>query len=186
LRVLSSGVLKRDICGLREPGTLINSIEKDQVNHHLPSKVQYICQYWTRHLQQLDSDRQENIGLKDGGQVHILLQENFLYWLKALGLMGKVSKGILMIQGLKSMLKAYTLIVSDSTTLQSSWLMAKHKSGANSLLLAMIRDAHCFISFQQINNQGSASSAILLRSCFCAKNEHSSKAVRGRDPQMVS
>jgi hypothetical protein len=94
---------------------LINSIEKDQVNYHLPSNVQYACLYWTRHLQQLDSDRQEKIGLKDGGQVHIFLQENFLYWLEALSLMGKISEGILMVQGLKSM-----LTVSDSTTLQSS------------------------------------------------------------------
>jgi hypothetical protein len=120
LRVLSSGVLKRDICGLKEPGILINDIQKDQVNYHLPSNVQYACQYWTRHLQQVDSDRQEKVGLKDGGQVHIFLQENFLYWLEALSLMGKISEGILMIQGLESMLKAYTLTVSDSTTLQSS------------------------------------------------------------------
>lgn len=120
LRVLSSGVLKRDICGLKRPGILIDSIEKDQVNYHLSSNVQYACQYWTRHLQQLNSDRQEKIGLKDGGRVHVFLQKNFLYWLEALSLMGKMSEGILMVQGLKSMLEVYMLNVSDSTTLQSS------------------------------------------------------------------
>jgi hypothetical protein len=119
LRVLSSGVLKRDMCGLKDPGTLVESIDKDQVNYHLPSHVQYACQYWTHHLQQLDSNRREIIGLKDGGQVHIFLQRNLLYWIEALSLMGKVSEATLMVQGLQSMLKVHMLTVSDSVTLQS-------------------------------------------------------------------
>jgi hypothetical protein len=105
LRTMSGGTLRKDICGLKRPGVFINSIDNDKITRCLPMHVQYACQYWVRHLQQLNAEEREKLGFKDYGKVHDFLQENFLHWLEALSLMGKISEGVLMIQSLKSMLE---------------------------------------------------------------------------------
>lgn len=105
LRTMSGGTLKKDICGLKTPGTFISSVDKNTINRCLPMHVQYACQYWVRHLEQLSIEEREKFGFKDDGKVHNFLHENFLYWLEALSLMGKISEGVRMIQSLKSMLQ---------------------------------------------------------------------------------
>ncbi|OCK77258.1 hypothetical protein K432DRAFT_259588, partial [Lepidopterella palustris CBS 459.81] len=83
--------LRRDICGLRAPGTLAKDIQAYQIEQYLPAELQYACRFWIEHL--LKSDTQ----FLDKGQVHIFLREHLLHWLEALSLIGKVSEGVLSI-----------------------------------------------------------------------------------------
>lgn len=117
LRLMSDS-LKRDVCGLQKPGTLMEEVDNNIVGRHLPAHVQYACCYWVHHL------KENGAFLKDSKQVHTFLQEHFLHWLEALGLIKKISDGAVMVRLLDEMLIKYNV---------------------NSLLLAMIRDAKRFI-----------------------------------------
>ena len=101
LRLMSDS-LRRDVCGLRRPGILIQKIDNNIIGRHLPAHVQYACCYWVHHL------KESGAFLKDNKQVHTFLQEHFLHWLEALGLIKKISDGAVMVRLLEEM-----LIVSD-------------------------------------------------------------------------
>jgi hypothetical protein len=94
---LMSDRLKRDICGLRAPGTLASEVESGRIEQCLPSELQYACQYWVRHL------RGNQILLLDNGPVHAFLREHLLNWLEALSLTRKTSEGVQAITSLESM-----------------------------------------------------------------------------------
>jgi NACHT domain len=104
LTAMSNGSLRQDICDLKKPGALNSQFNKEKLDSHLPTHVQYACQYWVRHLQQLDENELEHVGLCDGGTVHTFLQGNILYWFEALSLMGRIAEGILMLQALQSLI----------------------------------------------------------------------------------
>lgn len=97
--------LKKDICGLQKPGTLVSEVKSSSIARDLPSHVQYACRYWVDHLQLLDNHQREKSGLCDDGIVHVFLQQHFLHWLEALSLMKEISKGVKMVSMLKSMLE---------------------------------------------------------------------------------
>ncbi|KAF8537980.1 hypothetical protein BDD12DRAFT_886446 [Trichophaea hybrida] len=90
--------LHRDMCNLRLPGALISEVENELIENYLPLDVQYACRYWVSHL------RRSKVKLCDNDQVHSFLRGNFLYWLEALSLIGKISDGVLMVRSLESML----------------------------------------------------------------------------------
>jgi hypothetical protein len=96
LRLMSTR-LKRDICGLHLPGALASEVDHSRVETCLPLEVQYACLYWVQHLQRIEAQ------LHDNGKVHNFLRNGLLYWLEALSLMRKTSKGILAINSLESM-----------------------------------------------------------------------------------
>ena len=93
---LMSKHLGRDMCDLRLPGALATEVEKGVIERCLPLEIQYACLYWVEHLQRSDAQ------LHDDDQVHQFLQENLLYWLEALSLMGKTSEGVIAITSLES------------------------------------------------------------------------------------
>jgi hypothetical protein len=99
--------LRKDMCNLRFPG-ILNSEAKKMVEKCLPVDVQYACRYWVDHLQRGSMD------LCDNGQVHIFLQKHFLHWLEALSLIGEMSKGVLMITALQSMLTVSDFVLSHN------------------------------------------------------------------------
>ncbi len=68
-----------------------------QVEQHLTPEIQYACLYWVQHLERGGTQ------LHDNSQVHKFLKERFLYWFEALGRMRKISKGIVAIASLESM-----------------------------------------------------------------------------------
>ena len=108
LQVMSN-TLKRDICGLQMPGALLdelNSVNLDPLAH-----IRYSCCYWVSHLRDASHLPHDQIGLCDGGKVHIFFQKHFLHWLEALSLMGNLSEGV---RALEFMLETM-LTVSDST-----------------------------------------------------------------------
>jgi hypothetical protein len=100
LRLMSK--LSRNICSLPTPGTLAVRVDRSEIAKRLPSYLQYACRYWVDHLHQLDNRQREKSGLYD--KVHVFLQEHFLHWLEALGLIGKMSEGVLIMKGLQSMI----------------------------------------------------------------------------------
>ena len=97
LRFMSDS-LRRDVCGLRRPGTLTQDIDNNIVGRHLPAHIQYACCYWVHHL------KESGAPLKDNDQVHTLLKEHFLHWLEALSLMGKISDGAVLVRLLEEIL----------------------------------------------------------------------------------
>ena len=97
LRLMSDS-LRRDVCGLRRPGTLIQEVDNNTIGRHLPAHVQYACCYWVYHL------KESGVFLKDNEQVHTFLQEHFLHWLEALSLIKKISDGAVMVRLLDEML----------------------------------------------------------------------------------
>jgi len=101
---LMSNTLRKDICSLQMPGTPAEQVESSTLADCLPSHVQYACRYWVHHLSQAIDCEQEDSSLSDNGTVHIFFQRHFLHWLEALGLMGRMSEGILMLTELQSML----------------------------------------------------------------------------------
>ncbi|KAF1935750.1 hypothetical protein EJ02DRAFT_483681 [Clathrospora elynae] len=90
-----SSALKQDICGVGVPGALAAEVERTQLEQYFPPDVQYACLYWIQHL------AKNGIQLSDNDEVHMFLKEHCLYWLEALGWMGKVSEGIHAISSLQ-------------------------------------------------------------------------------------
>ena len=98
LRLLSM-TLKRNICRMKTPSTSIRDIEIAVLNRNLPSRMQYACQYWVRHVQNgiLTDDRVQG--------VYDFLRIHFLHWLEALSLMGKTSETVSLVGQLESIPK---------------------------------------------------------------------------------
>jgi hypothetical protein len=102
--------LKRNIAGLKSPGTCIVDVktgmphdvdEEDEIverhsNLNIRPELQYACRFWADHLRQI-KDKRELLH-----SVLKFLEEHFLHWLEALGLMAKINEGILTISSLKS------------------------------------------------------------------------------------
>lgn len=93
---LMTTTLKRNICQLETPGTPRSEIDCTVLNDHLPSQLQYACQYWVDHL------RKGTLDDHDVRRVHEFLRIHFLHWLEALSLMGKISDAVHLINLLKS------------------------------------------------------------------------------------
>jgi len=95
---LMSEFLRRDVCGLRRPGTLMREVENDIVGRHIPAHVQYACCYWVHHL------KEGGVSLEETGRVHIFLRKHLLHWLEALSLARKTSEGVLAITFLEGLI----------------------------------------------------------------------------------
>ena len=70
---LMSEFLRRDVCGLRRPGTLMREVENDIVGRLIPAQVQYACCYWVHHL------KEGGVPLEETGRVHIFLRKHLLH-----------------------------------------------------------------------------------------------------------
>lgn len=102
LRVLFT-FLKRNICNLESSGHLRREISIDRIESCLPKSVQYACSYWVSHLEQVDFDHRNEVGLHDNGQIHSFFQKHFLHWFEALSLMGSIFKGVRMMTKLRNL-----------------------------------------------------------------------------------
>ena len=102
LGAISAG-LRRNICNLPTPGTSPQDIQRDIMYKVLPKHMQYACQYWVDHLAGIKSESGAQLRLRHHGEVHKFFQKDFLRWLEAMSLMGKMSQGVLMITKLANM-----------------------------------------------------------------------------------
>ena len=84
-----SNSLRRDICGLQRPGSLLSDVTRSQVEQFIRPELQYACLYWIQHLQKSD------IPLHDEEQVHQFLRKHLLHWLEALAWLERTSEAIL-------------------------------------------------------------------------------------------
>jgi hypothetical protein len=96
-----SNSLKKNICSLRGPGALTSELSRSEIEQCIPTELQYACLYWVSHIQWSEPC------LYNIEQVHQFLQKDFLHWLEALSLTGKLSDSVRMLTNLES------LIVSD-------------------------------------------------------------------------
>ncbi|KAL2135775.1 hypothetical protein VTI74DRAFT_6980 [Chaetomium olivicolor] len=90
--------LKRDICGLQLPGKLRSEVDQRIIDAALPPEVQYACQYWVYHL------KESKGSVRNGDPVHNLLTSHLLHWLEGLGLLGRISDSIGMVDELLALL----------------------------------------------------------------------------------
>ena len=111
---LMSKHLKEDICELRVPGIMVNSVPSERIQRAFPSELRYACLYWIDHLQngsQTDADAE---------QVYHFLGTHFLHWLEALVLLGKVHEGILAIICLEKQMVNITRAYSSTMLIDKS------------------------------------------------------------------
>jgi hypothetical protein len=84
--LLMSKMLKKNICNLQSPGTLVKDVDPNLIEQCIPPELQYACLYWIQHY------RQSGARLRDGEPVHRFFQQHFLHWLEVMNLMGKGSQ----------------------------------------------------------------------------------------------
>jgi hypothetical protein len=98
IRLLESGGLKEDMCGVLALGTRRSAVAKSKVHSSLPEDVAYACCYWVQHV--MSSGEQ----IKDGDAVLRFLQKHILHWIEALSWLGKTSDVIHNIAALRSVI----------------------------------------------------------------------------------
>ncbi|GAB1319953.1 hypothetical protein MFIFM68171_10163 [Madurella fahalii] len=110
LRVMSE-TLRRDVYDLRHPGFPIDQVVQPEPDPL--AKARYSCIYWVDHLQDCDPTRNAAHDLQDGGSVDGFLSRSYLHWLEALSLLGSMSKGVLSMAMLDSLLQGETYRLMD-------------------------------------------------------------------------
>lgn len=95
--LMNNDSLKKDICGLQMPGTLREDVHRQTIDSCVPSKVQYACLYWVHHL------KGSRVRFHVEHQTFHFLQHHFLHWLEVLGLIGRISESIGLIDDLQSL-----------------------------------------------------------------------------------
>jgi hypothetical protein len=85
IRLLKSGVLKVDVCGVAAPGARRSEVPRLAVHTSLTKAVAYACCYWVQHIV---SSREL---IRDNGPVLNFLEEHILHWMEALSWLGKSS-----------------------------------------------------------------------------------------------
>ncbi|EPS38391.1 hypothetical protein H072_7869 [Dactylellina haptotyla CBS 200.50] len=88
--------LKKDICGLRSPGTLRHEIKTSVIESGLSMELRYACRYWVYHLQQSGDC------VNDGDMVHKFLQRHVLHWLEAMSLSDEIRETISIVGALSA------------------------------------------------------------------------------------
>lgn len=107
-----STVLQRDMYRLREPAFPIENVQVPVPDPLVT--VRYSCVYWVDHLRSsISGTRTTQECLQDGGVVHTFLEKKYLYWLEALSLLNSMSKGVMAVLGLRS------LVVSSNDAIAS-------------------------------------------------------------------
>ncbi|EME39025.1 hypothetical protein DOTSEDRAFT_75646 [Dothistroma septosporum NZE10] len=96
-RLSEDGVLRSDICCVRQPGIRRFELSSQQIRTHIPPDVAYACSYWPLHLMKSRSR------LCDNGEVHRFLRTHLLHWLEALSWIGKIASAIAYVSDLLSL-----------------------------------------------------------------------------------
>jgi len=98
--------LRRDLCGLEKPGSHEEGMT-ERIKESILPQIAYACEYWIDHLCDLNLTSLESDGaLQYKGIVNAFLREKFLYWLEALSLCKTMSKGVVSLAKLWSLIQA--------------------------------------------------------------------------------
>lgn len=103
LELMNSG-LCHNICRLEFPGTFVSEIDPCQIDAYIPRHLRYACLHWVKHLSKTDGQHLEQVILKDGGVVHMFLQEKLLFWLEVVVFSGEGPSMIPIIIQLESLI----------------------------------------------------------------------------------
>jgi hypothetical protein len=106
LEVLSTA-LYRDMYGLKEPGYLIENIDKPTPDPLGTSR--YSCVHLIDHLNE-SSPETRVFALSNGGSVNSFLETKYLYWLEALSLCKSMSKGVVSMAKLQSLVPVCCMV----------------------------------------------------------------------------
>jgi hypothetical protein len=103
-----SKTLRRDMYSLQELGVLIEEVKQPDPDPLALSR--YSCIYWVDHLRQSEPvcSTIYKQDVQDAGAVHAFLKESYLYWLEALSLCRSISKGVLSMARLQSLVEVST------------------------------------------------------------------------------
>ena len=124
IRLLESGSLKEDICGVVGPGTRRSAVAKSEVRASLPEALTYACSYWVQHV--VSGEEQ----IKDDGAVLQFLQKHILHWMEALSWLGKTSDVIHNITALRSVVDVSHILTQ--TRIATYLIMVRSSTKANS------------------------------------------------------
>jgi hypothetical protein len=105
---IMSRTVSRDIYGLGALGFHIDEIR--QPSPDPLAAARYSCVYWVEHLRDCDPSKRANNDLQDGGSVDNFLRQNYLHWIEALSLLGRMSEGILSMATLYHLVQVRSLI----------------------------------------------------------------------------
>jgi type II secretory pathway predicted ATPase ExeA len=119
IRLLESGGLKENVCGVVAPGTRRSEVARSVVRSSLPEALTYACCYWVQHV--VSSEEQ----IKDDGAVLRFLQKHMLQWIEALSWLGKVSDVIHNIAALRSVVDVSH---APTHTRNPTYLLVAHSS----------------------------------------------------------
>ncbi|KAL1305523.1 hypothetical protein AAFC00_007134 [Neodothiora populina] len=89
---LMSNILRRDICRLQAPGTLIEEAAKHV--DKIPGEILYSCLYWIEHALQVLSVYKDDANIMRN--IKSLFESHLLHWLEVVSLMGKMSESVAM------------------------------------------------------------------------------------------
>ena len=115
------GCLKENICSLK-PGSLRTDISDQFLEQCLPAEMQYACRFWVHHLEQA------KCGISDESSIRQFLDQQFLFWIEALSLMGRIYESINMIAKLKSLLE----VKQSSSNFLRPLILSSQKTAPNS------------------------------------------------------
>lgn len=116
LRLMAAG-LKRDICDLKLPGTLIAEIDSERVREHISAELEYACTYWVRHLESSLQARSNVLEHRILDRIQEFLEQNVLYWFEALSLLGKMHESVLILSSLLTLAQVGSILGSYFITL---------------------------------------------------------------------
>ncbi|RYC79559.1 hypothetical protein BFJ63_vAg17556 [Fusarium oxysporum f. sp. narcissi] len=105
--IMTTGGLKRDICGLEKLDATSDAVHPDTLNRCIPSQVQYACLYWVHHLQACEDP------LGYGDRIYDFLLQHFLNWLEALALQKRLSDSIKALRDLMNLIKQLSDMPSE-------------------------------------------------------------------------
>jgi RecA/RadA recombinase len=83
--LLMTKTLKKDICGLEDPGELMEYIDQERIDACVSPALRYACLYWVHHVEQGHSPA----ALRK--PINSFIREHYLHWLEVLALIGKLS-----------------------------------------------------------------------------------------------
>ena len=111
--------LRRDICDLRLPGSLIMEIDPQTIRGHIPPELEYACTSWVRHLESNVQAANDILGHDVLDTIRHFLEQKALYWLEALSLLGKMQESVLMLSTLQTIVQVSVspekyLVISDT------------------------------------------------------------------------
>jgi hypothetical protein len=101
--------LKKDICNLRIPERPRADVDKQTIDSHLPSDIQYACQYWVYYLKESESI------ICDNDQVYKFLKYHFLHWLESLSFIGRLRESIRIVDNLIAIIEVSHLRIPTAS-----------------------------------------------------------------------